>query len=202
MGSQDLQTARYDQLIRRVGGLYGGGSKVVEALPELFPVLELENTTPELMALTGWRTAWQSTERPASAMNNSASNLLNPANSGIIAVVTQLVLRTNVPGTVVQMETNVSAIGGAAVSGLFRDTRFGAVRSTACQVASVDNQAVGGGLRIALQAEDTYIRDDNGIAVLTPLTSLRIGTQSDNTILTVNYWWRERPALESELNFP
>ena len=201
MGSQDLQTGRYDQLIRRVGGLYGGGSKVVEALPELFPVLELENTTPELIALSGWRTAWQSTERPAMLGVASASQLRNPAGSGVLITVTELVLRVT-PDTNIQCETS-NVLFGTPVPGLFRDARFGIPRGTAGQVASVDNVAVGGGLRIRLQDGVPFVlRDDNGIVVLAPGTNLDVGTTGPDILLTVNYLWRERIALDSEINFP
>lgn len=201
MGSQDLQTARYDQLVRRVGGLYGGGSKVVEALPELFPVLELENTTAELLALSGWRLAWQSTERPAQVGQTSVSQLRNPTGSGMLVAVTQLIFRSS-PATVIQIETSTTLFG-TPVSGLYRDTRFGTPRNTAAQVASADNIAVGGGLRIRLGADSkNEIRDDNGIVVLTPGSNLDIGTTDPSILMTVNYLWRERIALESELLFP
>ncbi len=201
MGSQDLQTGRYDQLIRRVGGLYCGGSKVVEALPELFPVLELENTTPELIALSGWRTAWQSTERPASVGEASASQLRNPAGSGVILTVTQLLIRVT-PDTNIQAEIGTTLFG-TPVSGLFRDARFGTPRLTAAQVSSADNVVIGGGFRIRLvDGVPLSVQDDNGIVVLTPGTTLDCGTTGPNILMTVNYFWRERVALDSEINFP
>ncbi len=201
MGSQDLQTGRYDQLIRRVGGLYGGGSKVVEALPELFPVLELENTTPELIALTGWRTAWQSTERPGSALEPSASQLRNPAGTQALLAVTRIDIQSSI-NTPIQAEISATDFG-TPVPGLFRDSRFGIPRSSAGVVASADNVAVGGGLRIRVLSGDILIiRDDNGIVLLTPGANLNIGSTLDNVRLTVTYWWRERIGLESELNFP
>lgn len=202
MGSQDLQTARYDQLIRRVGGLYGGGSKVVEALPELFPVLELENTTPELIALTGWRTAWQSTERPGVAGQTSKSQLFNPAGSGYLVAVTQVGIHTNISSPIPLQLQIVAVALATPVSGLFRDSRFGVPRNTVAQVASVDNVATGGGLRVHVGTVTTFLRDDNGIVILTPGTGLDVGTVNTNVTLTVNYFWRERLALESEINFP
>lgn len=201
MGAQDLQTGRYDQLVRRVGGLYGGGSKVVEVLPEVFPTLELENTTPELLTLSGWRTAWQSTERPAVIGQPSKSQLFNPANSGIIAAITQCSIVTDIDATL-QAEFGSTQIG-TGVAGLFRDSRFGTDRRTALQASSADNISTGGGLRIKTQAGVLiFLRDDNGIAVLTPGVGLTIGSQTDNLVLTITYFWRERPALESEINFP
>lgn len=201
MGSQDLQQARYDQMIRRVGALYGGGSKVVEVLPELFPVIEVENTTPELLALTGWRMAWQSTERPPSVGDRSVSQLFNPAGSGQIVSVTTFTVRSSVD-SFIQVEIQAVQIG-TPVSGLYRDSRFGVPRSTAAQVSSVDGPVVGGGLRLLVTgAADFTIRDDNGIVVLAPGSGLTIGTTATNTTMGVNYFWRERPAQASELLFP
>ncbi len=199
--SQDLQQARYDQLVRRVGALYGGGSKVTEVLAELFPVLEVEDTTPELLALTGWRTAWQSTERPASVAENSVSQLFNPAGSNQLVAVTQIIIRSSVD-TFLNVEIQATQIG-TPVSGLFRDSRFGVPRSTTAQVSSIDLGVVGGGLRlIVTNNEETTYRDDNGIVVLAPGSGLTIGTTAANTILVVNYFWRERLAQASELLFP
>ena len=168
----------------------------------MFPVLELENTTPELLALSGWRTAWQSTERPAAVGDTTRSQLSNPAGSNVIAAVTMLML-TGDTASVVQAELDTVSIGGTPIRGLFRDSRFGVPRNTALTVESVDGGTVGGGLRIRIPAgENVFLRDDNGIVVLTPGTRLSIGTVVFNVRLTVNYFWRERAALDSEINFP
>lgn len=201
MGSQDLQQARYDQLVRRVGGLYGGGSKVVEVLPEMFPVLELEHTTPELIALSGWRTAWQSTSRASGPGNDSSSQLFNPVASGVLVAVTQVFMLVSTDSNV-DIEIQNSALA-AGVSGLYRDGRFGVPRNTAAIASSLDGGTTGGGLRVFVPANAVFtIRDDNGIVVLAPGTGLNIGTVIQNLTLVVNYFWRERPALESEINFP
>ena len=201
MGSQDLQQARYDQLVRRVGALYGGGSKVVEVLPEVFPVLELEDTTPELLALSGWRTAWQSTERTSTGINLSTSQLFNPVNSNQLVVITRVDLLVD-PAAVVQAQV-VDTVLAAGVSGLFRDSRFGVPRSTVAQASSLDGGTTGGGLRFLLQIDVNFsISDDNGICVLAPGTGMQFGTTGPATKLLVNYWWRERLAQESELLFP
>lgn len=198
--SQDLQQARYDQLIRRVGALYGGGSKVTEVLAELFPVIEVENTTPELIALSGWRTVWQSTERPGVAAQPSASQLRNPAGSNMLIAVTQVVLRLDISSNV-QMEISTATFG-TPVPGLYRDSRFGTPRNSTGQVSSADNVAVGGGLRLLIETSPFTIRDDNGIVVLSPGANLNIGTTGNDRLLTVNYFWRERQVQQSELLFP
>jgi len=199
--TSELQTDRYSQMIRRVGAMIGPGGRVVEVLTELFPVIELEDAPPEILALGGWRIAWMSTERPADPVQVSTSQLFNPAGSGTIMAVTQVGLRANT-ATTLNAEIQDAQIGGTPVRGLFRDGRFGGARETTATVASADGVAVGGGLRWRLDTTEQHvIRDDNGIVVLTPGTGLSINTVSTNVVFTVNYFWRERAAEQSELNF-
>jgi len=196
----ELQQGRYDQLLRRVGDLKGPGSKVNEVLEDLFPVMEVENTTPELLALTGWRPAWQSTERPASVGDTSGSQLRNPAASGHIMAVTQVVIETDAV-TTLQLQLS-EVLFGTPVSGLFRDSRFGTPRSTVGQVSSADGPVSGGGLRFTLESADRlFLRDDNGMCVLTPGANLNVVTTTRDRLILVNYFWRERIAEPSELNF-
>lgn len=199
----EVQQTRWDRLIRRVSGSIGPGSRVSETISELFPVLEVEATTPELLALSDWRLAWQSTERPASVGEVSASQLFNPIGSGVIVAVTHIRLRTNVAGdgVAIQAEISNTVIGTNQVKGLFRDSRFGGDRETVAEVSSEDNIVVGGGLRVFVNTDDLVISDDNGLVVLTPGFGLSVGSVNSNFILTINYFWRERPAQESELSF-
>lgn len=202
MGSQDLQQARYDQLVRRVGALYGGGSKVVEVLPEVFPVLELEDTTPELLILSGWRLAWQQISQDAVVGQTSKVQLANPAGSGILAAVTHLSIRVDTIANV-QMEVSDTLLVSAAIRGLFRDGRLGGNRATTCQLRSDPNIPTGGGLRLFINNDLEFeVTDDNGLCVLSPGTALDVGTVNDNILISVNFFWRERQAQESELNFP
>ena len=202
MGSQDLQQARYDQLVRRVGALYGGGSKVVEVLPEVFPVLELEHTTPELLALSGWRVSWQNIEQAGVVAQTSAVQLSNPAGSGIMAAVTQIIVRVGTDDNI-QMQVTDSLFTSAPIRGLFRDARFGGNRATTCELRSDPNIATGAGLRLFVTAGPLVtIRDDNGLVLLTPGTAFQVGTTSNDVFLSLNFLWRERLAQESELNFP
>jgi len=201
VGSQDLQQARYDQLVRRVGALYGGGSKVVEVLPELFPVLEVEDTTPELLALGGWRLAWANTSRLSGVGNDSTSQLFNPLGSGQIVAVTQVHISTDAT-TLLDIEVQEGALA-AGVPGLYRDSRFGVPRNTAALASSLDGGVTGGGLRVFVVIDEPFsLRDDNGLVVLAPGTGLNLGTVTTNMTLRVNYFWRERPAQQSELLFP
>jgi len=198
----ELQQNRYDQLVRRVGGMIGPGSKVGEAIGELFPVLELENTTPELLALSGWRVAWNAAEAPAVAGEVSAAQIFNPAESGVLVAVTALMIQSNVV-TGITIGLNEEQIGGTPIRGRYRDFRFGGLRETTATTEATDNPTlVPGGLFIrVLAVAETVIRDDNGIAVLSPGSGLQLTTNILNARLTVNFFWRERAAEPSELSF-
>lgn len=200
--SQDLQQARYDKLVRRVGSLYGGGSKVTEVLQELFPVLDMENVPSELLVLNGWDIATASTERPANVATIAASQLFNPAGSGRIASITQLSFETD-NGTIVSIGTTGTVHTGAGVAGKFRDTRNGVLRRTALETRTVDGTAANADLRFHVVAAEKFtLKDQNGLFVLSPGAGLGFSTSSLNTRLTVNYFWRERVAEPSELLFP
>ncbi len=197
----EIQTDRYSQIIRRAGAQIGPGGRVVESLTDLFPVMDVERVPPEILALGGWRTAWQSTERPGVVGQTSASQLFNPAESGIIAAVTRVDISTDA-NTAIQAQIELAQIGGTPVRGLFRDSRFGGNRETTLTTEHVDNVAVGGGLHYHLVAlVQLRLEDDNGVVVLLPGSGLSIGTINNDIQLTCNYWWRERSAEQSELNF-
>lgn len=200
----EVQQNRWDQLVRRVSGSIGPGSRASETISEVFPVLELEHTTPEILALSGWRTAWQSIQQNGVAGQVSAVQLSNPADSGVIAAVTQIIfIVLTQPVDDVQMELTDTLFTSAAIRGLFRDARFGGDRGTTLELRSDPNIPTGAGLRFrAFLDVQNIIRDDNGLVVLTPGTAFQIGTTGNNINFHVNYLWRERPAQESELSFP
>lgn len=197
----ELQQNRYDQLIRRVGGLIGPGSKVSDAISELFPMLEVENTTPELLALSGWRLAWNASEVLASVGDASGAQIFNPLGSGSLVAVTALMVRSTSDSTVTIGVTDTQ-LGGTPIRGRFRDSRFGGARETVATTEGVAPAVASGGLflRVVGRAE-LVLRDDNGLVVLAPGSGLSIVLGTVNNQLTVNFFWRERAAEASELSF-
>ena len=202
MGSQDLQQARYDQLVRRVGSLYGGGSKVVEVLPELFPILDLENLPLELRILAGWRSAMIAVSRTAGVGETVAANLFNPVGSGIIAVVERVLWRTNA-SDVIEFDIVQSQLTGGFTKGLFRDSRLGGDRLSTLGGTTESPASTDGILRLfTTDATLTRLEDDRGLFALSPGNGLQLGyAAATNSLLTVNFFWRERTAEQSELNF-
>ena len=199
--SQDLQQARYDQLIRRVGALYGGGSKVTEVLAELFPVLDVENVPSELLALMDTRLCFGRTFTAAVVAEISRSQLFNPVGSGLIVTITRL-FEVSDTSQVLEHGLLTTAISAPSAVGGFRDSRFGIAGRPTAQL-NVDNQAAAQPaiFRTRVGTTETYQWwDQNDIAVLEPGTGFVAVTTTVNTTLQVGYLWRERKVEPSELS--
>ena len=198
----DLQTARYDGLIRRVGGLLGGGSKVTETLSELFPMVDVENLPAELLFLAGWRTGYRAINISATPGQTSRGQLINPLGSGLIVSVTDVWLEMT---SIQQVNyTTESVLFTPIFPGRKRDTRTGAIEDTGAVVAlaSTGNTVRRGSLTLLGNVTFHHHASNNDLFVLAPGTAIEYGTELDNLNLALTFFWRERAALSSELNFP
>lgn len=199
--TNELQTARYDNLVRRLGGLLGPGSKVTETLSELFPVIETENLPAELLFLGGWLTGMNTATQAATVGESSRLQVFNPLGSGKIAVLTDVYFDGD--GGIVNWQINETPFVPAPVTGITRDTHAGFDVGTALATGAL---ATGNTLqagRFVLSANVfLHFHSENGIAVLAPGSGVEFGTDVDNRNLNATFFWRERVALPSELNFP
>ena len=200
--ASDLQQTRYDQLIRRVGGIIGPGSKVSEALSELFPVIDVENVPAELLALSRTALGQGSTLQNPSAGDNNISQLFNPVGSGILITVTSLIFSSNTLQGIEYATTETPLTTGTG-NEIPRDTRSGVTGGIVGQIREV--QQVGSlspfGQIVVSPNVSVFLENERGLFVLSPGTGLSVGTTTVNTVMRVNYMWRERVALESELLF-
>ena len=195
-----LNQNRYDQLLRRVGDLKGPGSKVNDALTELFPMLDVENLPAELLLLSGSRLCMGTALLGAGgALNFGIILLRNNAGSGIIVRLVEINV-TAAAGTIVLGPTQNSdtLLGGEA----FADTRiFG--EGTAAKIMGSNNNLVFGSNFWAptTNLSNTYTwKPPSGIAVIAPGAAFSVGNGSANIALRVNFLWIERQAQPSELN--
>ena len=200
--SQDLQQARYDQLLRRAGGLIGPGSKVSEVLAELFPVIDVESVPGELLKLMGTDIALGGTDTNGVAATNQHSQIFNPVGSGRICTVTHVAVRAETTQQIVYGLVNATLVSLTALTRM-RDSRFVFNQRPVMEVRNGVNAAVApANGRFWVQANTTYtLTDPNGVAVLHPGFGLEFSTSTVNTDFDVGYHWRERQAEESELNF-
>lgn len=198
----DLQQTRYDRLIRRVGGLLGPGSKVSEVLGEVFPTIDLERVPGELLFLMGTRIAYGGAFQASIAAEFSKVQIFNPAGSGKLITVTTM---TAVVAAAQEIRWDISSIAlmSAVGNGRIRDTRVSTDDIPTGQIridTSVGRTTLTGVSFLAGNAP-FILHDENGIAVLTPGTGFEVGNNNAAQDLRATFYWREREALDSELNF-
>jgi len=198
----EIQQNRYDQLVRRVGGLIGPGSKVSEVISELFPMIDVENLPGELYVLAGTRLGFGSAVQISPVAEFPRVQLFNPVGSGTIVTVTTIWVSATAAGQV----RLVSTINPEStdVLAIVRDTRLGVLQATTAEVRAASEAASLAANGAEFRTGGTLLNtltDPNGIIVLAPGTGLTVTLINDNETLTVSFFWRERVAEASELNF-
>lgn len=199
--TNELQTARYDNLVRRLGGLLGPGSKVTETLSELFPIIDTEKLPAENMFLGGWVLGMNTAVQEATVGETSRIQIFNPVGSGKIAVFTDLF----VDGAITNIFWQINETPFPAnATGITRDTHAGMDTGTACNtgVLATGNTLAAGRFTQAAANTTQHFFMDQAIAVLAPGSGCEFGTEGDNKALRGTFIWRERIALPSELSFP
>lgn len=138
----------------------------------------------------------------AAAGQAPTGQLFNPADSGIIATVSSFTIAINGISTIGWGRTN-TPVGAAIGTETFRDTRHPLTEAPVCDVRQVSAVAVGSGTNQARVANgDTFSNsDENGVIVLAPGTGFDVGSQQNAQTLFYSFYWRERVAEPSELNF-
>lgn len=196
-----LNQNRYDQLLRRVGDLKGPGSKVNDALTELFPMIDVENVPPELALLSGNRLAMGTRVEAAGGAGFFSTIILrNPGGTGAIIRVTLVSIHVSTGGgnAVLGPTLNSFTAGGQRA---FSDGRvFG--EGTVGVIQRANNLLTTGSSFFRVRDDGTgkILAPPDGIAVLSPGTALQVSAESANTAITVSFMWMERTAQPSELN--
>jgi len=197
----EVQQTRWDRIIRRVSGSIGPGSRVSETLSELFPVMDIERVPGELLRLGGTFIAFGGTVLVGAAGESARTQLFNPVDSGHIITVTRFEVASDATN-VVRYGVDSNALTTGIGTEVHRDTRtlppilpVGQIR----QVSSVALAPATGLLR-TLANVSNVVDDVNGVAVLAPGTGLQVGVTTVATQIWITYFWRERPAEQSELS--
>ncbi len=200
MGS-DLQQNRYDQLLRRVGGIIGPGSKVAEVLAELFPVIDVENVPGELLLLGQTNICIGSTSLTPDAGRFALIQLFNPVESGKLISVERIDISVSVTQTVSFGMNNAIESGSGFKQ--FRDARKGLfpLPTGLIGAGSAVGRQVGVGIWRVTGNQPLTIDLPKLAGVLSPGTGMNVGAQTVDTALFATFWWQERIAEASELNF-
>lgn len=200
--TSDLQQTRYDQLIRRVGAIVGPGSKVAEALSELFPVIDVERVPGELLLLGGTNLCIGAANVTGAVGEVARIQLFNPAGSGKLLSVSSCLISTTATQAI-RFATSLINLTSNIGTQVFRDRRLTALRPTG-QIRTDSTIALtdANGIFRVLGNTPWVLEDQNTVAVLPPGTGFEVGDSTTNTDLFVTFFWRERVAEQSELLFP
>lgn len=198
----ELQQNRYDQLLRRVGDLKGGGSKVSEVLTELFPVIDVENVPGELLALTRTTLGVGSSEDTAGAGEVMKVQLFNPVGSGMLITCTSIFVACTITENI-RIGVTFPKLADGIGTETRRDTRAGITARTVGQIRKESTAGVSdANMLVAVIADQgVHLLDANGLFVIAPGTGITVGNATAQKRLIVSFMWRERIAEPSELNF-
>lgn len=200
--TSELQQNRYDRLIRRVGGIIGIGSKVSEVLTELFPMIDVESDRGELQFLSGVTLGMGAHSLVGAAGEHAKIQLFNPVDSGKIVTVTDVAVSTTA-NQQIRMSRNTAPLSSGIATGTARDTRQIVTDRTTAQIfAESSVPLVSGNILFRLLALTTQVLSPkNDVMILAPGTGISVGGTTVQTTITVTFFWRERAAETSELNF-
>lgn len=198
----EIQQTRYDRLLRRVTGAIGPGSKVAEIITELFPMVDVERVPGELLKLGGTRLGFGGITLSASVGDAAKIQLFNPADSGLLVTVSTIVASTDGNS---QLTLGVTPTLFATDPGINseRDLREGTLKRPTATIRTLLDPTGGGNFfPVLVQARHPMtFHDENGLFILSPGTGVNVSLTTLNVALAVGFFWRERSAELSELQF-
>jgi len=197
----EVQQTRWDRILRRVAGSIGPGSRVSETLSELFPVIDVERVPGELLLLGGTQISNGGGQLAAIAGESPTAQLFNPADSNVLVTITGVYVAFTILGTV-RWGTTAVQRGTVISTQVVRDTRVAAPTLPVAQVSQESAVALATGTNQTriLANVNLKLEDPNGVAVLAPGTGFEIGNVTVASTIVYSFYWRERPAEQSELS--
>jgi len=195
-----LQTARLENFIRRWGSIKGGGSVLSETLGDVFPILDLENLTPENQLTAGWFLFGGNTFATGGVGDQAGCQIANLAGSGNLVVIDKLLLFSQTSQPLTMGSSN--ALFSASAAPRNRDLRTRNLLNGMAQMGISTNAITEFFGDITVVANITReLEVPNGIAVLPPGTQFSVATTNAATFLKVGFYGRARLAEPSELSF-
>ena len=198
----EIQQTRYDRLIRRVTGAIGPGSKVAEVITELFPMIDVERVPGELLILGGTRLGFGGIQVISPVAEAPKIQLFNPTDSGLLVTVTTIISTVSVNASITFGVTTTLLPSGPGIEGK-RDTREGTLKRPTATIRTLSDASAGPNFfpNQVLARDPLTFNDENGLFILAPGTGVTVSTTSTDMALTVGFFWRERTAEFSELQF-
>lgn len=197
----DINQGRYDRLLRRTTAQVGPGSKVANALEDLFPVLDVERAPIELLRASGWFFASRSLSVTPAAGTVASIQLFNPVGSSRLMVLEYCGVRLVGAGAINEGPSFTALISTVAV-GLQRDLRETVLSQTVGELQEEDDAALVVSGQVFLPAANTVdISSGRDYVVLGPGTGWLIKPAAVTVALSIHFRWRERVAEGEELEF-
>jgi len=198
----EIQQGRYDSLLRRVADLKGPGSKVNDVLEELFPVFDVENLPDELYILMRTDLCMGGGTANGAVGMAGRGQIFNPLGSGKLITVTQAGFGP-ATSSIVRWGRRDTPLANNLSTQIFRDTRHPLGNLPTGQIRNETSVALANanGQTRRLSNDGFALKDPNGLAVLTEGTGFEIGSGSNDISGNFYFYWRERVAEPSEINF-
>lgn len=201
----EILAGRYNGILHKLFSMKEGAPSP-QLATEIFPVIPLDATLNGLEQgfLGGIRYCVSYGQVGAGgAGTRSAVQIFNPANSGILTFVEQVVGKSvNAVGVTLAIKRHDTALANGATGTRARDFRWGS-QTPATQIR-FDNAAAAVGTTIALMEHQidsgvsTWAKYDHGF-VLIPGTGILVDPLTDNQQCAAGFSWYERPVDPNEL---
>jgi len=196
-----LQTARLENFVRRWGSIKGGGSVLSETLGDVFPMLDLENLSPELQAVAGWIPYVVFGTVIGDAGDLGAIQIGNAPGSEVIATVDKVIVNTVVAQAVTwgQSTALLNVVGNVRN----RDSRSPGVFSGFVTIRALTSGTLAetSGIIRTVAGVDREYEYKDALAILGPNSAFTLVESVVAESLTVTFFGRVRLAEPSELSF-
>lgn len=171
-----------------------------DVAPELIAAIVLETSPFEYTAALGDRPCVGFANVQAGAGLRSVIGLVNPANSGVLAIIERIDFVSNAGAADLVIRQNDGNFAGINPNANLRDQRIAG--SPVCAVESDVLHVVGGQVRAVINHLNPRLEAtaQAGLWLLSPGTNIVMEPGADNQALEVSIWWREKQVDASELS--
>ena len=203
----EILVGRFNRMLQKHFGMKGE-PPAPQLASEISPNLNMADWwSRDILALHGFIPFGNILTIAAVAAQDSAVQLRNPANSGIVAVIDKLVLRAGVAATTITLGINASAANLTTLAPTVRSLDGRQSNTGSSCILSGQNNVFGGGLPTAfadpealLAGQDyDFILNEHQSLPLLPGDALVARSDQVNVTLAVTLLWRERVLEENEL---
>jgi len=165
-------------------------------------MIDCENIKAELQILSGTYLGFGGQVRTAAAGEQLITQLINPVDSGSILTMTKVSVGLTANDTIIMSNVGGITTFDVSVTGRRLDNRAGDDAVTQATIGTFSQVGALGGVAFFRHNANSplILEDPNGLAVIGPGTSFKVGSTAAAIFQAVSFFWRERVLLESEQN--